>query len=298
MRAIPLAVTVLALAALSNEHVARADDPSVLECLTASNTSVKLRSDHKLQMARAQLVVCASPSCPSEVREECAQRMGRWAAQMPSVVFEVKDGAGHELSAVKVTVDGGALTERLDGTAIELDPGTHRFTFEAAGQPTVVEEYILHEGEKDRRETVVVGDAAPPVAGDASAAPLAPAESVPAPPPPERPKMTNSGGNMRMAGFIVGGTGLAGLLASGVLGVAAELKWNDVTPNCRTSGSCNGHDHDNSVEASNLANAATVALISGGVLAAAGLALYFVAPRGPRVGVLVSPDGMAITGAF
>jgi hypothetical protein len=109
----------------------------------------------------------------------------------------------------------------------------------------------------------------------------------------------NSGGILRTAGFIVGGTGLAGLLASGVLLTVAGLKWNDVVQsNCRAFGDCSQQDHDNSVEASNLASAATVGFVAGGVLTAAGIALYLVAPRQAKVGLLVSPDGMAIAGAF
>ncbi len=53
-----------------------------------------------------------------------------------AIVFEAKDGAGNDLVAVTVTMDGQRVTDKLDGLPLQLDPGEHRFTFESEGLPT------------------------------------------------------------------------------------------------------------------------------------------------------------------
>ncbi|MGH7436913.1 MAG: hypothetical protein ACRENE_14670, partial [Polyangiaceae bacterium] len=69
-------------------------EPTVRECLAASNASAKLRSEHKLREAREKLVVCVSSSCPSEIREECTRRMDRVTTALPSVVFRRSTARG------------------------------------------------------------------------------------------------------------------------------------------------------------------------------------------------------------
>jgi hypothetical protein len=54
-------------------------------------------------------------------------------------------------------MDGKPLVGRLDGTAVAVDPGQHAFTFEVSGQPSVTKGFVLKEGEKLRRERVVIG---------------------------------------------------------------------------------------------------------------------------------------------
>ena len=54
-------------------------------------------------------------------------------------------------------MDGQPIAERLEGTALSIDPGAHTFTFETAGQANIEKQFVVHEGEKDRRERIVFG---------------------------------------------------------------------------------------------------------------------------------------------
>jgi len=139
--------------------------PTVGECLSATEASLKLGADRKVREVRAQALVCAAPSCPAEVRVECATRVADLNAAVPTVVFSAKGADGQELSSVKVSMDGEALSDHLDGSAVAVDPGTHEFTYDMAGQATL----IIHEGEKNRHEVVLM---APPgvIAGGVLAA--------------------------------------------------------------------------------------------------------------------------------
>jgi hypothetical protein len=134
-------------------------------------SALQLRGDHKLIEARTQLLICAALSCPADVRSDCERKVEEVNAALPTVVFEAKDASGADLSGVKVAMDGQPLVEHLDGTAITVNPGEHRFTFEIAGQPPIEKTIVLNEGEKDRHESVAVS------------APK-PAEALAEPPPP------------------------------------------------------------------------------------------------------------------
>jgi hypothetical protein len=149
-----LAAALLVATSLASAR-ARAADPTTADCLAASEKSLSLRSGHKLRDARAQALTCAAVSCPADVREECLRRVSDLNAAMPTIVFETKDQSGNDLGGVKVTMDGQVLAERLEGTALSIDPGQHSFTFEAAGQPTVQKQFVIRESEKGRRERVV-----------------------------------------------------------------------------------------------------------------------------------------------
>jgi hypothetical protein len=50
------------------------------------------------------------------------RRVDEINAAIPTVIFEAKDGAGGDLSAVRVTMDGEVLAERLEGTALSINP--------------------------------------------------------------------------------------------------------------------------------------------------------------------------------
>ena len=63
---------------------ASAADPTTIDCLSATEGSLKLRSEHKLRSARAQLLVCASPSCPADIRTECARRVDEVNVAIPT----------------------------------------------------------------------------------------------------------------------------------------------------------------------------------------------------------------------
>jgi hypothetical protein len=152
----PLALSVAVFVSVATANASA--DPSKVECVAANDQARDLRRVGNLKAAREQLAVCVAQSCPGPVREDCAQRLAEIATAQPSIVFAAKDGAGNDLSAVTVTVDGQPLAEKLDGSALDVDPGEHTFRFEGTGGVTE-KHLVVREGEKGRRETVVLGGA-------------------------------------------------------------------------------------------------------------------------------------------
>src|ERR1019366_562817 len=148
---------------------ASAGGPTKDQCIDANEASQAMRKAEKLHDAEQKLLVCVSASCPGPVRDDCAQRLTEVRAATPTVVFVVKDDADQDLTDVHVTIDGQPLTDKLDGLAIPIDPGPHRFTFASSGRTKEERALVIREGEKDRHERVVLVSAATPPAAAANA---------------------------------------------------------------------------------------------------------------------------------
>ncbi len=219
------AVTALALLAVAGTTTrsARAGEPTMTmsQCISANESAVKLRGEHKLRQAREQALVCAATGCPGEVRDACQKRVVELSTAIPTIVFLAKDGAGHDLVAVKVSMDGEPIADRLEGAAIPIEIGQHKFSFEVAGQAPVEQSFVISEGQKDRRETITI---AAPAGGGSTASPATPSNStpsvagVPATPsqaaPAEAPPAASVSGagphtTMRAIGYVTGGVGVA-----------------------------------------------------------------------------------------
>ena len=284
---------VLACAGVLVGTTARAADPTKDQCIDANETAQSLRKSEKLHDAEQRLMICVSATCPGPIREDCAQRLTELRSLIPTIVFSVKDDADQDLSDVHVTMDDQPLTDRLDGTAIALDPGPHHFVFEAAGRAKEDRSIVLREGEKDRHERIVLvaQGAAPPVA--------APVPESTAPAPVEGP--VKDGRGQRTAGFVVGGVGVAGLIVGGVFGIVAKSTYGSATDQCRTvPDDCKPGAIPDRNKASSQAAVSTVAFIAGGALLATGAVLFFTAPKGVTVSPTVGlrSAGVGVNGSF
>jgi len=160
-------------------------DPTTTDCLAGADRALDLRSAHKLRAAREKLLICAAASCPVDIRNECIRRLDQVNAAIPTIVFEMKDGAGNDVGRAKVAVDGLALSDRLEGTALSVDPGEHSFLFEAPGQIAVQKSFVIREAEKERHERIQFGPEGKPPEGPAPSLAMGPpvAEAKPFSPP-------------------------------------------------------------------------------------------------------------------
>jgi hypothetical protein len=147
------AVGLLLLLAVADlaPRLARATDK---ECLDAHVDAQQLRGAGKLRAAKEKLLACSAKACHSLVRVDCTRWLSEVSASLPTVIVAAKDSAGNDLSEVKVSVDGETLLARLDGKAIEIDPGRHKLRYEHEGSAPVETEVLVNETEKDRALSV------------------------------------------------------------------------------------------------------------------------------------------------
>jgi hypothetical protein len=231
----------------------------------------------------------ASRAGRSDDETEANRRRTLLAPRVPHLVVQVTK----ELPGLVITRDGDAVPRSDWGRAIPVDPGSHDVRAEASG-------YLRWESRTtvpDAGQTVTV--AVPELQGVAPAAQTTaeqqptqpPGQTPPAPPntsnatttststgsPAEAPASegqsgsASSGRTQRILAVASGATGLAAMGAGGILGLVAKSKYD-------TAQQEGAGRHADSVSAVNLGNIATGATIAGGVLAAAGLVLWFTAP--------------------
>ena len=275
----PLVAASLFLSVALSSVQTRAAGPTPAECLSSNESSIKLRKEHRFRESREQLLVCAALACPSEVRSECERRIVEVNGLVPTIIFEPKDAAGSDLPGVTVHVDDQTTPIKLEGTPIALDPGAHMFHFRSAAGDAVERTLIIQEGEKGRREVVPFGKAAEHV-GPALGRPLSPtiADSL-----ADRSSAATSRGNgQRLAGWVVGASGVVGFAIGSVFGALALADASQQKNACAPSGCAEpnhsqaANDHNNAVSAGTVS---TVGFIAGGVLLVGGVTLLLTAPK-------------------
>ena len=198
---------------------------------------------------------------------------------------------GLQVKRDSVTIDAAAW-----GSALPVDPGKHVIEASAPGKkPFSIEVSTTGPGKPITVEIPALADA--PV----EAAPNAVAPLPTAPP-------VDSGAGRRVAAYVTGGVGVAGIAVGAVLGSLARSKWNEAqTQHCRTSTLCDPAGVDLVSGAKGAATGATVGFIAGGALLATGAALFLTAlPKSPAttgrlvIAPMVDPTqgGLLVGGVF
>ncbi len=301
-------LSLVALVALSSAMTlstpARSAGPTVQECVAANEKWIPLKRAGKLREARANLLRCSVASCPAAVRDDCIAEATKLEHAIPTVVFVALDGAGSEITAVNVTMDGQPLADKLDGTALEVDPGEHLFAFRAASTPVVEKRLIIHEGEKNRRERIALRPPSSPVP---SPVPLpVPSLTPPAPTPGEKPVAPSGGwSGQRTLALVVSGVGLAGIGVGGAFGVMAGISWNQAKVDCGPGCPPGSKAQEGASDARRNATISNIGFGAGGALLVAGVVLWLLAPsKSPsgsaRVTPLVGPNmgGISASGSW
>lgn len=224
-------------------------------CVRAFRAGQKLRRGAQLLASRDKLVVCAHPRCPAILSDKCVQWLREVDAAMPSVLIAATDPQGRETALVRVTADGRAVRERLDGRPVSLDPGDHVLRFEHPGSPVQRRWVVLSEGEPPRRielrfSTLPTGwrDPIPP-----------PIDAVTEPSASVSPWALGS--------FGVAG---AGLLVGTITGIVAMNDLAEIERSCPDD-VCPTDLQDDFDDAATLAHVSTGSFVVAGVGAAVGL---------------------------
>jgi hypothetical protein len=228
-----------------------------------------LRKEGKLLKARDQLRICSQPSCPSLMVADCTRWEDEAVSSLPSVVPVAVDEAGVNLINVQVSLDGVPLSNAPAGQAIDLDAGMHHFAFARADLTTAEADVLVAIGQKNRPVQVTMRRL--PAASEVRVAPDSPAAS-----PAEAPPPAARWSPLKIAGFVGGAVGVVGLGVGGAF--AAEAKAEQRDAGCPGNVCRPGSNPGALRDALTDANVATALFIGGGVLAAAGITTWLVAP--------------------
>jgi hypothetical protein len=265
-----LRASCLVLAFASPRAALAADKAACSDAYTKAQT---LRDENKLLGAREQLRICARPGCTAFIVRDCASWLGDVESRIPSVVLYAKDANGAELSQVSVSMDGTALTQQLDGRAIEVDPGPHAFVFTLPDGHSITQSYPILEGQKAQRVGVAL--AAPPP-------PPRPGSGLPDVAPAAADSGLSSWTPRRTAAVVLAGVGAVGVGIGSYFGLTAQSQYSHATTLCSV-GSCPLSTYPQASSdrntASTDATVSTVAFAAAGALIAAGVVLFVTAPR-------------------
>lgn len=240
-----------------------AGQPSVEQCLQASDASLEFETQGKLLRTRDALRLCASPTCPSEIYSECARRIELVEPKIPALVCEVRDANGQLRSDARVTVDG-PVRATLQGGATELEPGTYTLVAEVAGEPVETRSVTLSVGEKDQRVLITLREG-----------PLRSPTGIPARALRRSPEASPPWAPRRVAALVVGSTGIAALGVASVFAVIALNRKQGAESLCPmdTCSSSEGAEHWQS--AWRAGNVATAFAVGGGVALTVAAGLWF-----------------------
>jgi hypothetical protein len=265
-----VALACIALSSVAWAKVALADEPTKQQCVGANEAAQDQRRSGRLRSAKESLAVCMASTCPGPVRQDCAARFAEVEAVIPTLVFVVRDAVGRDVRRVRVMMDDNAILEPTEGVPFAVDPGEHDFAFEAEGLVRTTRHLVVREGDKGRRVPVIM-----PVMGAVS-------DIQSAPPASAGKGFFADLGPQREVALGLGAVGAAALVTGTVFGLIAKLTYDQGVGFCQS-----GHDACSSAEgprdwriASDEAAVATVAFVGGGVLVAAGAALFFTAKAG------------------
>jgi hypothetical protein len=279
-----LGATALFVAAFGLARPAAAGEPTKDECVDANEAAQTLAQSNQLREAKRKLLVCVAAGCPGPVREDCLQLLTQVELKIPTLVFEVKDEHDRDLSDVRVKMDGQPLVDKLDGTAVPLDPGQHVFVLHAEGYGDTESTLLVHEGDKNRHERLVLIAATPPAASAVAVGKGAQGSSQ---------SLSRSASDktvQRTTAFAFGGAGAAGLIVGAILGFMAKATYDhahdtECGPSAGTDdpNACTPPGYRDGQTAHGLATASTFAIVGGLAFLGAGAFLYGSATSGSRV---------------
>ena len=212
------AIPALALLTLSTSALAEGSDKQV--CQDKFDAAMSEKREKPVE-ALASAAVCAQRCGAiaganwSALATQCAQTITALRDAVPTVVFDAKDSSGASVRAARVSIDGKLAAEALDGKAVMVNPGSHVFRFEVAGQPPKEIAELVKAGEKEKAVVVSFAPAASsqPVPAPQSVAPLASRASSGTPPA--------SASRTPTWAWVAGGAGLVSLGVAAAFGVAA-----------------------------------------------------------------------------
>jgi len=234
-------------------------------------------------------------------RERVARdRAGALEPRLAQIIVDVPAAA--RVAGLVVKRDGEVVRDGQWGVPIAVDPGKHSIEASAPGKKTwTTTQEIAAAGGKTTVSVEALVDlpAAIPGAPGASGVTALPSTA----PAGDEPHAASP---LRTVGLVVAGVGAAALVTGTVFGVMALSKSSDANSG-HCGGALGGANQCDATgvglrnDAVSFGNVSTVAIIAGGVLAAGGVTLWLVAPKGavqagPAVGV--GTAGMMLRGIF
>jgi hypothetical protein len=182
----------------------------------------------------------------------------------PRIPFVIVDVKGPTAGASKVVIDGLVVPSAALGMRRPIDPGRHEVRVEAPSFATSQKTFEVAEGKVESVTLVMT-----PLTGPAA---VAPASEPPLHEAPQElpPGAAHGPSGRRVAAFVVGGVGIAGLVVGGATGGLVLGKKGTIQANCGLGGDPAACNHTGFLAAS---SAKTLGIVSDVGFAVGGAAV-------------------------
>lgn len=208
---------------------------------------------------------------------EAVKRRELLERDIPKVTFKLPGTVPEGYRVTRRLSDGGETVDVALGVPLPIDPGEHYVATQAPDRPAREKRFFIHRGEKITVEL----EFAPP---DKTKAirfnkPIAP---VPNMLPPLEPRISGR----RVAAYVTGGLGIAGLLVSAVTGAVTWGQKGTIAENCNDGMPriCNAQGQSSADLAKTTGLTSTITIVAGAALLATGVILYATEPKPTRLG--------------
>ncbi|MBL8918489.1 MAG: hypothetical protein JNJ54_06480 [Myxococcaceae bacterium] len=246
--------------------------PSAQACVASYEKTQNARREGKLLEARDAALACSADACPAALSADCIRWSEELRALVPGLVFDVRLPDGSSLTDVTVELDGVVVTKKLDGKAVDVNPGPHTVVIRAAGYSEVTTRVVALEGDRTRKVAAVV--AKPGATPGPFDAPVATHRPVP------------------LITWITGGVALATLATASIIagvGLSERTRLESCSPTCPV---------ERAASVARLLALADGLFIGSALMAGLAVVSWFVRPEVP-VWISVVPSGgahVAVTG--
>jgi len=191
-------------------------------CAVPYEQAQLLRKQRIFLAAQEQLDACRA-QCPAVLAADCTQWAAELKALTPTVRLQVHNADGHPIDGFRTMIDGTVLSDARGDSPAAVDPGEHLFRVEASGFKASEVRATLNEGEHGRVIDVTVIPIMPSVPV------VLPGVAVV---PPSAPRSDDVVPPSRTASHVLGGIGVAGLGAGGVLALAGFIDKAELRGSC------------------------------------------------------------------
>lgn len=193
-------------------------------------------------------------------------------ANVPRLTIKLPDGADPDVVAT-ITLDGKPVSEATFGIEQRVDPGAHVIEFTALGKAKKKVVPVERGGSSEIGLDIPKGKGTKGSGWAGKGRKPDPGQPVETPPFPGR--------NQRIAGIVVGASGVVAVGIAGGITLSARSKYRDaLSAHCMGSTSmCDASGLSTTHDARHTANLATVVTIIGGAAVIGGVVLYLTAPK-------------------
>lgn len=215
-----------------------------------------------------------------QVAEEVEARLESLRQRIPKIT--VKRGSGAE--AAIVALDGVSLGDQVIGTPMPTDPGPHTVEAKAPGYKPFRQSVRVAEQQSETVEIVMEAEPQPVALGGGGGV-----------------GTNGSSHGARIAGYVIGGVGIASLGASGIFFGLRAGKISELDDKCPNR-ECPSRDQQTDIDAGKrYTTIANVTLAVGAAAVAGGLVLILTSSPSasePSVALAPAPGGAQVFGRF